>query len=144
MGRLSGHPLDRALVEATGARSLPRVDGHRAVAGEGAEAFVAGRRVRIGRDGFVAALHGRPTPLAWLHATDTIVWLADERGWIAAFRLRDEPRPEAAAAIAQLRAGGAKVHLLTGDDGGSRNGSPRRSASTPSKRAPPPSASAPT
>ena len=116
MGRYSAHPLDRAFVEAAGEQMLPDVAEHRAVAGEGAEAVVAGRRVRIGRASFVAALHGRPTPIAWLREADTVVWLADGWGWIAAFRLRDEPRPEAARAIDRLKRAGARIHLLTGDD----------------------------
>jgi Cu2+-exporting ATPase len=46
----------------------------------------------------------------------SVVWLASPDGWIAAFRIGDRTRPEARAAIGSLRALGARVHLLSGDD----------------------------
>jgi P-type Cu2+ transporter len=116
MGRHSGHPLDRALVEAAGNAPLPEVDAHSATPGEGAEARIAGRRLRIGRAAFAGALHGKPTPVSWLQRTDTIVWLANAQGWLAAFRLRDAPRSEVAASIRHLQRLGMRIHLLTGDD----------------------------
>ncbi len=112
----SSHPLDRALAaEAAGLR-LPAVADHASHPGEGIEARIAGRRVRLGRAGFAAALHGLAPPVAWLHPHETVVWLADEQGWIAAFRLGDALREDAGAAVAGLRALGLTVHLLTGDE----------------------------
>ncbi|HET7730772.1 MAG TPA: heavy metal translocating P-type ATPase [Usitatibacter sp.] len=116
IARWSSHPLDRALVMAAGDPDGVAVARHETHAGSGLEAEIDGRRVRLGRADFVAALHGRPVPLHWLDSTDSIVWLGDERGWIAAFRLGDELRPEAAAAIEALRSLGVVVHLLSGDE----------------------------
>ena len=116
LGRYSHHPLDRALVDgAHGAQAVP-VQAHVPHPGLGAEARVDGRRVRIGRADFAGALHGRAAPVAWLHSPDTVVWLADEAGWIAAFRIGDPLRPEARGAIAALRSMGLRIHLLTGDE----------------------------
>jgi Cu2+-exporting ATPase len=50
-----------------------------------------------------------------LDGGDTVVALGDEAGWIALFRIGDEPRPEAAAMVAALRAAGSHVALLSGD-----------------------------
>ena len=116
MGRGSSHPLDRAFVEARDGRIAPKVESHRSHAGAGAQALVDGRQVRIGRAEFAGELHGKPTPLAWLHSADTIVWLADASGWIAAFRIGDALRDESRAAVEALRALGLEVHLLTGDE----------------------------
>ena len=116
MGRGSSHPLDRALVAAAAGRELPPVDAHASTAGAGAEAMVAGRRYRIGQARFAGELHGKPAPMAWMHSADTVTWLADESGWIAAFRIGDGLRPEARSAVAALQALGLRVHLLTGDE----------------------------
>jgi Cu2+-exporting ATPase len=43
------------------------------------------------------------------------VWLGDDRGWIAAFRLGDRLRDDARASVDALHAAGLEVHLLTGD-----------------------------
>lgn len=118
MGRGSSHPLDRALAEAQADASgaLPALESHETHPGHGAEARIAGRRYRIGQAAFAGALHGKPAPVAWLHAADTVAWLAGEEGWIAAFRIGDRVRPEAAEAVAALRALALEVHLLTGDE----------------------------
>ena len=116
MERSSEHPLARALVDAAGSRPLPLADNTLNVAGAGLQASVQGRQYRIGRADYVAQLHGKVAPIAWLHTTDTVVWLCDEAGWIAAFRLGDSLRPEAGAAIGRLRGQGYRVHLLSGDD----------------------------
>ena len=42
--------------------------------------------------------------------------LADERGWLAAFLLEDEPREDAAGLVAALAARGLALHLVSGDD----------------------------
>jgi Cu2+-exporting ATPase len=114
--RSSEHPLARALVDAAGARPLPLVDETNNAPGAGIEAVLLGRRYRIGRADYVAALHGQAVPIAWLHATDSVVWLGDGTGWLAAFRVGDSLRPDAGAAIASLRQRGYRVHLLSGDD----------------------------
>jgi Cu2+-exporting ATPase len=77
--------------------------------------LAGGVRVRLGRAGFVGALHGRAVPLAFLGCEDPVAWLADETGWLAAFRFSDRTRIEANRAVALLHAQGVRVHLLSGD-----------------------------
>ncbi|HUJ01083.1 MAG TPA: heavy metal translocating P-type ATPase [Usitatibacter sp.] len=112
----SNHPLDRALAEAGAGLRRPAIDSHCSHPGSGEEARIAGRRHRIGQASFCAALHGLASPIAWLHTADTVVWLADDAGWIAAFRIGDAVRPEAGRVVARLRELGLGVHLLTGDE----------------------------
>ncbi len=74
------------------------------------------RTYRIGQAAYAGALHGKPAPIAWLHTCDTVVWLAGACGWIAALRIGDGLRPEAAGAVKALHALGLRIHLLTGDE----------------------------
>jgi Cu2+-exporting ATPase len=118
LARCSTHPLDRAFVEAGGSGEAPGISGHQAQPGAGAQAMVEGRLVRIGRAEYAGALHGKRIPIAWLDASDTVVWIADAAGWIAAFRLGDSLRPDAKDALDALRKRGVHIHLLTGDESG--------------------------
>jgi len=115
IARLSTHPLDRALANASD--TPVGCESHETVAGHGLEARVDGRRVRLGRRAWVAERAACEGP-AWPEADDTLVWLGDEGGWIAAFRLGDAVRDDAAASVAALERLGLRVHLLSGDEPG--------------------------
>ncbi|HEX7221575.1 MAG TPA: heavy metal translocating P-type ATPase [Burkholderiales bacterium] len=101
----SRHPVARAFPGSTMAVTAPR---H--VPGQGMEALLGGERVRIGSAAFCAELCGGSPP-----GSAASVYLAAERGWLAAFELADRLRPEAAALVCELRRRGLKVHLASGD-----------------------------
>lgn len=115
----SEHPIGRALREAADeTRGTLGIEGAQAITGQGVEARVAGRRVRLGNLDFVAALHGKELPASarpWLQAGDTVVGLGEEDGWLAVFRLDDQPREGASGALAALAAQGIHLHALSGD-----------------------------
>jgi len=107
----SRHPIARAF--ASFHEGL-KVEEARHEPGHGLEGRVEGRRVRIGteafcREGFSLA------PAGVTGSSRTRVFLADERGWLAAFELHDELRPEAQALLHDLKARGIEVHLASGD-----------------------------
>jgi len=113
------HPVARALVQAA-ADGVPlrgRVNAGRDVAGEGVEATVQGRPMRIGRPDFVAELHGQPLPaeLGFVAGHVQVVALGDDQGWIALFTFSDGIRSEARGLVRALRAEGRTVCLLSGD-----------------------------
>ncbi len=116
----SEHPIGRAIVEAAavaGERGRPAGEV-RSVTGHGIEARLEGRRLRLGSLEFASFGAGSAVPVAvqsWLAAGDMTVALGDEDGWLAFFRLADRPRPEAAAAMASLRAQGIELVALSGD-----------------------------
>lgn len=113
--RGSEHPVGRALVEATG-ESIPLATDIRNMPGNGIEGWIEGRRYRIGRPEFVAALsQSTATERDDLDAASTWVALGDETRLLAWFRLTDALRPDAAVAVAALRARGLTVELLSGD-----------------------------
>jgi Cu2+-exporting ATPase len=108
----SRHPIARAFGEgATEAvRGLKNFPGH------GVEALIEGARVRIGSQAFCRELAPGAPPSLESAAGQTRVFLADERGWLAAFLLEDAPREDAAELVAALAARGLRLHLLSGDD----------------------------
>ncbi|MEN9357915.1 MAG: hypothetical protein RL695_2086 [Pseudomonadota bacterium] len=128
----SEHPLGRALRVAAAALPAASVafslTGEvRAITGQGMEARGVGGLsgvLRIGTSDFVAALHGQALPEVaqrWRadgQASDSIVALGNERGWLALFRLHDTLRADAPAMIAALRAldvQGVRLTILSGD-----------------------------
>jgi Cd2+/Zn2+-exporting ATPase len=118
--RFSEHPLARAIVKGVEEReiAIPEADDFEALTGAGAHATVLGRRMRIGRP----TLFGQLTPdvAIEVHAQETqgrtVVLLGDDTPW-GLIAIADTVRPEAAAAVARLKATGIeRVVLLTGDN----------------------------
>ena len=107
----SRHPLARAF-DGAGSVAVAEV---RIFPGLGMEARAAGRRVRIGSEAFCRELAGAASGFTLEDAALTPVFLADERGWLAAFLLQDALRAEAAGVVAALRGAGLQLHLLSGD-----------------------------
>jgi Cu2+-exporting ATPase len=115
----SEHAIGIGLRQALPAGAALRIPRElRGETGRGMEGTLEGRRLRIGSVDFAGEVHGRPLPDA-ARATqgtgDTCVALADERGWIAFFRFGDELRPQARDLVADLRALGCRLSLLSGD-----------------------------
>lgn len=103
----SSHPLARAF--RTGGAALALRDLRNA-AGEGVEARLDGRLVRIGAPEFCAGIAGSRPPVEGAQ-----VYLAEARCWLAAFHVEDALRPEAEGLVRSLLARGLRVHLVSGD-----------------------------
>jgi Cu2+-exporting ATPase len=101
----SRHPVARAF---PGIDTVP-VEARHAV-GEGIEARVDGRLVRIGSQDFCGALCSSRRD-----DSRCSVFLADESGWLAAFELEDQLRPDAKRVIEEMAQAGLAVHLASGD-----------------------------
>ncbi|MCV2863456.1 heavy metal translocating P-type ATPase [Albidovulum sediminicola] len=104
----SAHPLSAALAAALTDRGIAPapVSGLREVPGEGVEAFLGDRRVRLGRADWTGA-----TPE---DMTATYLDAGDGRA-PRTFVFADQLRPGAAEAVAALKAAGKRVVLLSGD-----------------------------
>jgi len=106
----SAHPIARAFHAAEGRLAaespMPRLQSSVTVKpGEGLQASVDGDTWRIGTAGFAGAAEG----------PDDAIWLADNRGWVARFVLRDALRPDAETAMHALRDEGIDLRILSGD-----------------------------
>ncbi|MDK2124186.1 heavy metal translocating P-type ATPase [Parachitinimonas caeni] len=117
----SEHPLAKAIrhgIEVP-ALAISDVANH---PGAGIEACLDGQRLRIGHPRFVAdgCAEAPPPALSGWQTAHTIVALANESQWLAAFALGDGIRPEAADALQRLRTihPGITLHLVSGDASG--------------------------
>ncbi|NOV26412.1 heavy metal translocating P-type ATPase [Cupriavidus necator] len=123
MERGGEHPIARALTAAAPDHAGPplQVSDMRNVPGQGLEAVVAGRRLRLGRADFVGALRGHglgapADPGSSMHPGATVVWLGAQTGPLARFVLADVQRQETPALLARLRDLGVRCHLVSGDN----------------------------
>ncbi len=119
----SEHPLATAVVEVTKGRGLTlgRVTEFVAVPGRGARARVEGQMVVVGNPGLSAAAGAEVDATALARAAalaeegKTPVWVGVEGRLVGLLAFADVPRPTSTAAIAQLRASGLQVVMLSGD-----------------------------
>ncbi|PTL60299.1 heavy metal translocating P-type ATPase [Paraconexibacter algicola] len=122
--RRSEHPLAHAILTEAGDAELPEVTSFRSIPGRGAEGVVEGTSYLVGSprlfDERGISLEPIAEHLATLEdAGETPVILSDQDGPRAVFGLADAVRPEAARAIAELRALGVeRLVMLTGDGEG--------------------------
>ncbi len=111
----SRHPIASAF---EGPETLP-VEALRNVPGEGIEGRIGAELVRIGSEAFCRELCARsPAPIGRDATADgdaTTLYLASEAGWLAAFVLEGELRPQAAQLIAFVKEKKLALHLLSGD-----------------------------
>jgi Cu2+-exporting ATPase len=123
----SEHPIARAIVAAAKERKTSggRASGFSALAGKGASATVAGRRLTMA-SGRLVTERGIQLDPVFVHAAResasegaTLVYLIDETGEashvLGMFALADTVRPESVEAVALLKKRGIRVAMLTGD-----------------------------
>src|SRR5690606_27241188 len=109
--RHSSHPIAAAFT-AAGPDARLQAQDVEVVAGAGVEGRVGGVSYRLGRADFALGDHARhDADRLWLSRRDS----DDVPLALAAFRLADDLRPCAAEAVAQLRAQGLDLLVLSGD-----------------------------
>lgn len=114
----SNHPLAHALVDH--ARDLglqwTAAADVQIIAGRGVTANVEGQDCMLGNEAlFQESFIALPADVTAPAPGTTRLWMALNGTAAAYFDARDALRPEAAAAVAALRAGGVRVMMLTGD-----------------------------
>ena len=121
--RDSEHPVARAVAATAAERGLeaPRAEEFRALPGQGAEARVDGRMVRVGGPNLLRARGITPPEdlsqvarAAGSRGETTIYLLQDDRV-LAIFAIADAIRPESRNAIQELHERHLEVVMLTGD-----------------------------
>ena len=109
----SSHPLGRAILAHAAAAGIapPPATAARAIPGKGAVALIAGA------EAMVSAPEAANAEVTALQAEGkTVVTVHHGGRMLGLVALRDEPRPDAAQAIAELRAMGLGATMLTGDN----------------------------
>jgi Cu2+-exporting ATPase len=115
--RMSEHPIAKAF--AAHGEHVEPATGVVVAEGRGLEGIVAGERLRIGTLEYAAGLaaadgadasttDAAETPASW-------VYLGDERGLLAAFRLTDPVRAEAVGTVRALAQLGLRSEIVSGD-----------------------------
>ncbi|WP_217913830.1 heavy metal translocating P-type ATPase [Miltoncostaea marina] len=119
----SEHPLAQAIVDHARGRGVEpgAVEDFTALVGSGASARVDGREAWVGSPRLVAERVGEdglPAEVGRLQDEGkTVVFVGAGDQLLALLALRDEPRPEAAGAVAALRRLGIRhLSMLTGDN----------------------------
>ncbi|MEB2312093.1 MAG: heavy metal translocating P-type ATPase [Sorangiineae bacterium] len=119
----SEHPLGRAVVAGARARGLELAptESFRAETGFGLEARVGGRLVQVGADRYmeklgVDASAGRALAERLAAEASTPIYLAVDGALRAVLGVSDPLKEGSAAAVSRLRALGARVAMLTGDN----------------------------
>jgi Cu2+-exporting ATPase len=118
----SEHPLARAIVTAGREQGdLATATGFRALPGRGVEASIDGTRYAVGGPALLREQHATvPADLetvvaSWRDRGAAVLHVVRDGGVIGALALEDEVRPEARAAVADLREMGVQVAMITGD-----------------------------
>jgi Cu2+-exporting ATPase len=114
----SEHPIAQAVLAAARERGVevPSASELDARAGEGVLGRVGEVAVALGRRSLAVPCLAGATFVA--EANETVVWLACDGAPVARLAIGDSLRPEAAEAVARIRASGRTVHLLSGDTEG--------------------------
>ena len=110
----SEHPLAKAILAATdGVRAAEDVT---AEVGAGLTGTLDGHSLRLGRPGWIDAGSLAADVARMQQAGATAVLIEVDGRPVGAVAVRDELRPEAPAVVAQLRAAGHTIAMLTGDN----------------------------
>ena len=118
--KLSTHTIAAAIVAAAGGE-LPPASDYETLPGRGVAATVEGRRIQVGKAGWMAEMGVDTAPMAaWADemaaSGATVMFAAEDGRLLAGFALADTLRPTSAAAVADLNQLGVRTVMLTGDN----------------------------
>jgi Cu+-exporting ATPase len=114
----SNHPLAHAILDQARSASItwPTAEGLTNLPGRGLTARVEGHDCLLGNDNLLSeSLIALPADITLPEPGTTRLWLAIDNVAAGVFDARDALQPDAAEAVAALRADGLRVLMLTGD-----------------------------
>lgn len=109
----SEHPVAHALVRISGQPAV--LSGLIAESGRGVKGWYQQQQYRIGTEGFVSELVGKPLPVLVRRHECSEIFLGTEGAWLAKIDLADRLREDATSVVQELRGLGIDVTLLSGD-----------------------------
>ena len=118
--RGSAHPVAAAVMAVATGLAVPAVEDVRAIPGRGVEGRVGDRTILIGNRDLLTERGLDPAPLAARAAAleaegRAVIWIGDAHRLLGVIAIADRLRPGAAAVVAELRAAGLALLMLTGD-----------------------------
>jgi P-type Cu2+ transporter len=121
--RDSEHPIARALLKSAEEKEIkvPHAQGFAAIAGQGVEAEVEGRRLKVGGPALLGKLGVEPDDAIaraasrFGEAGQAAIYLVENDRVLAVFAVADAIRPESLEAVRRLHDAGIEVAMLTGD-----------------------------
>ncbi len=118
--RTATHSMARAVCTTAAAEGLDVAPAQdvRETPGGGVEGTIDGRRYRLGTARYSGALHDKPAPMFDHAADQSLAWLGDESGWLAAFAFADSIRADARDTVMALRSRDLRISMLSGDEPG--------------------------
>jgi Cu2+-exporting ATPase len=126
--RASEHPLARALQQHAAAHPAPAllVTQFDSITGQGVRGQVAGNDAAFGNEALMKSCGvelppPEPALAAARAAGETLIFLAINRSYAGFISVADAIKPHAQQAVAQLRAEGLRLVLLTGDNAAAAN-----------------------
>ncbi|MDL2314469.1 cadmium-translocating P-type ATPase, partial [Desulfovibrio sp. OttesenSCG-928-C14] len=108
----SSHPLARAVLEKAASFTLPANLRTLDLPGKGVSAFLDGNSYLAGTAALFAE-HGIEAPE--VHGSHGVIHVAENSRYLGHILVSDQPKPDAAEALAALRALGLKTVILSGD-----------------------------
>lgn len=111
--RGSEHPIARAITRLADGIPLPQVESFQALPGRGVRGVIGGQEYLVGRPELFPSLPREVEELLAKGGSVVLVGRPDRP--LGAFLLSDQLRPEARAALSQLKELGVRPVLLTGD-----------------------------
>jgi Cu2+-exporting ATPase len=103
----SAHPIAHAFLAAHGEGTVPVAEQVKVFPAQGLAGTVEGRKRYIGKAGFALGEAGGQG--------DDAIWLSDDHGWLARFRLQDALREGAEETVRALQKEGIRTAILSGD-----------------------------
>ncbi|HEX7009913.1 MAG TPA: heavy metal translocating P-type ATPase, partial [Phycisphaeraceae bacterium] len=121
--RDSEHPIAQALLKSAQERgiSVPAAQAFQAIPGQGVQATVEGRELKVGGPALLSRLRIEPEPTLreaaqrFGQAGQAAIHLIEDGRALAVFAVADAIRPESYEAVKRLHESGVEVAMLTGD-----------------------------
>ncbi len=112
----ASHPLAQAILRRAEGVALPKAEDARVLPGRGVAAKVEGRALTLSAPRHAPMTQAQAARATVLEAEGKTVAVLFDTQALGLIALRDEPRADAAEAVAQLRALGVGATILTGDN----------------------------
>lgn len=114
----SEHPIAKGIVRAANEKKLglPHVSNFTSITGKGIQGEVSGKTIRVVSPGFLKEKNLALPPNSEGNEAETVVFILENERLAGFIALADRVRPDAKAAVEDLKKQGIKVFLATGDN----------------------------